>query len=130
MRYLPRLAAPVVLSTAALALAVPPANAASAASSCSAVVPYGKQICLGVDQQTVTATLVVQSGGRGWYGEVEIDGPAGELVRTGNQLLSAPANWNVSHPAAGTGRYCAVDWRWDVYHQDYFVENSVCVTTS
>lgn len=130
MKRLPRLATPVGLAVAAVTLAGPPATAASAASGCSAVVPYGKQICLGVGQQTVTATMIVQSGGRGWFGQIEIDGPSGQLLRTGDHMLQAPASWANSRPGAGPGRYCAVDWRWDVYHQTYFQEKSVCVTTS
>lgn len=130
MKRLPRLAAPVGLAVAALAFAGSPATATSATSACSAVVPYGKQICLSLEQQTVTATMIVQSGGRGWFGQVEIDGPTGRLLRTGDHTLPAPATWTNSHPSDGPGRYCAVDWRWDVYQQTYFQENSVCITTS
>ncbi|GAB2729226.1 hypothetical protein [Kitasatospora kifunensis] len=126
---------PVPVALAALVFACPlasaaaPMSAAAATSSCSAVVPYGKQICLSVSPQTVTATMVVQSGGRGWFGQIEIDGPTGQLLRTGDHTLPAPANWANSYPATGPGRYCAIDWRWDVYHQDYFEENSVCLNT-
>jgi hypothetical protein len=123
------------LLAAALAAAATPAHAATTSTphACSAVVPYGKQICLTLDSATaptkVTATLIVQSGGRGWYGEVEIDGPNGELTRTGDKTLGAPATWPVTHAAAGAGKYCAIDWRWDVYTQTYFEENSVCVNS-
>ena len=112
----------------AMVLAAPLATAASAGSACSPVVPYGKQICIDVSSSTVTATMIVQSGGRGWYGQVEIDGPHGKLLRTGDHQLGAPATWHNSHATDGTGEYCAIDWRWDVYHQVYFKENSVCVT--
>lgn len=114
------------LAIAAGALLAPAANAAT--DPCSPVVGYGKQICMDVGKTAVTATLKVNAGGRGWFGQVEIDGPAGELVRTGDHTLGAPASWPVTHPAAGSGKYCAIDWRWDVYHDDYFQENQVCVT--
>jgi hypothetical protein len=114
----------VVLGSCLLAA---PAAAAPAKSACSPVVPYGKQICVTVDSTTVTATLIVDAGGRGWYGQVEIDGPHGKLVRTPNHSLGAPASWSNSHAADGTGQYCAIDWRWDVYHDKYFQENSVCL---
>ena len=87
-----------------LLLAVPPATAAPARSACSPVVPYGKQICIAVDSTTVTATLVVDAGGRGWYGQVEIDGPHGTLLRTGDHSLGAPASWSNSHATEGAGR--------------------------
>jgi hypothetical protein len=116
---------------AGLGFGTAPAHAGTL-SGCSPVVPYGKQICLNVDAaspSTVTATLVVQSSGRGWYGKVEIDGPHGKLVRTGDKELGAPARWPVSHAGDGQGQYCAIDWRWDVYHQDYFEENHYCLTS-
>lgn len=116
------------LALAAGVLLAPAASAAGKASDCSPVVLYGKQICLDAGGTTVTATMKVDAGGRGWYGQVEIDGPAGKLVRTGDHSLGAPAAWPVGHPLAGPGRYCAIDWRWDVYHDDYFQENHVCVT--
>ena len=111
-----------------LLLSAPLATAAPAESACSPVVPYGKQICIAVDSTTVTATLVVEAGGRGWYGLVEIDGPHGWLLRPRDHSLGAPASWSNGHAVDGGGEYCAIDWRWDVYHDTFFQENSICLT--
>lgn len=110
-----------------LLLSAPVATGTPAKTACSPVVPYGKQICVAIDSTTVTATLTVDAGGRGWYGQVEIDGPHGELLRTRDHSLGAPASWSNTHTADGAGRYCAIDWRWDVYHGTYFQENNACL---
>jgi hypothetical protein len=125
MRFIAPLAA---IALGSLLLGAPAATAAPAKSACSPVAYLGKQICLTVTSSTATATLTVDSGGRGWYGQVEIDGPHGKLLRTGDHGLGAPASWSNSHATDGTGKYCAIDWRWDVYHDTYFTETSVCVT--
>lgn len=110
-----------------LLFTAPLATAAPGRSTCSPPVYLGKKICIAVDSNTVTATMIVPSGGRGWYGQIEIDGPHGTLLRTGDHGLGAPDSWSNSHTTDGTGKYCAIDWRWDVYHSDYYKENSVCL---
>ena len=129
-RIRPLLSVGLAVSTLVLAAPIAEAASTSSASACSPVVLYGKQICLSVDQQNVTATMIVQPGGRGWYGHIEIDGPTGQLLLTKDKMLNNPASWPNSVPSVGAGQYCAIDWRWDVYHQDYFEENHVCVTVS
>ncbi|WP_035792081.1 hypothetical protein [Kitasatospora mediocidica] len=113
-----------------LALIGSPTSAATPTSGCSAVVAHGKQICLSVSPQTITAHTIVRKGGRGWFGQIEIDDPTGLLIRTGDNSLPAPADWATSQAGTGRGRYCAIDWRRDVYGQTFLEENSTCITAS
>jgi hypothetical protein len=109
-------------------------QAATASSACSAWHLYGKRACLAVAPSggttTFTASVEVSSGGRGWYGYVELTGPNGSLAKTTTHSSGAPSTVSVSYSEANppSGQYCAIDWRWDVYHSTYFQEASYCTS--
>jgi hypothetical protein len=106
--------------------------ATTSSSGCSAWKLYAKRACLAIGdangETTFTATMEVGPGGRGWYGYVELTGPEGSLAKTGTQLSQAPSKVSVSYETASPppGKYCAIDWRWDVYHSVYFQEAEYC----
>jgi hypothetical protein len=110
------------------------AAAATVASGCSDWKLYAKRSCLTVDESggttTFTGTMEVGSGGRGWYGYVELTGPSGSLAKTATQQAGAPAKVNVTYRTSAhvSGTYCSTDWRWNVYNSSYYVETQYCTT--
>jgi hypothetical protein len=109
---------------------------ANAVAGCSDWKYYAKRACLSIDDSsgavTLTASVQVGRGGRGWRGYVELIGPQGLLARSDVQTLGAPASRSVDATLTGAqatpGEYCAIDWRWDVYHSDFWIEGEYCIT--
>ncbi|MEY9947632.1 hypothetical protein [Kitasatospora sp. GAS1066B] len=121
-----------ILCLAALPTAAHASNWPSTAASCSGQ-RIGKSICLSFDgppaaPTTVTATVNVATGGRGWGGRIILSGPTGQLLVTGLHTLPAPGSFSVSVPGDGPGQYCGLDQAWDGFDQVWAYQEEVCVT--
>jgi hypothetical protein len=114
-------------------------RALAAEGGCSNWVSYAKRACLSSDDGALTGSVEVGSGGRGWYGYLELTGPEGSLEKSAVQILRAPDSlsitWKPSDGSLAPGQYCAIDWRYDAYwqshypfNQPYYVESQYCLT--
>lgn len=126
----------VCLALAGVVAAATPAAAASQATTpvCSTPRADGNYICITLDSAssptTVTATVYDLPNGRGWDGQVEIDGPTQQLGLSPQTGLPKGGSYTYSVPAVGSGQYCAVDWIWYIYTNSFQMQATVCVTAS
>lgn len=120
------------LAAAPTVAATPAVSGSTLVSGCSGV-RVAKYICMTISgpasaPTSVSATMYVGTGGRGWYGRIVITGPNGTLLVTPRTTLGVPAQYTVTVPADGPGQYNALDQVWDGYNQIYSYQEDVTLT--